>query len=84
MRIILHNTSLVSSDYPYQEGYSVICRCLISFHTVGNNNKRKQDEANITRAAGVVYIHACMQTQVKKRRGERARARARGKRDRFN
>lgn len=54
-RIILHNTSLAASDYPYQKGYSVVCRCLISFHTVGNNNnnnKRKKertnDEANIT------------------------------------
>lgn len=47
-RIILHNISLAASDYPYQKGYSVVCRCLISFHTVGNNNnnnnKRKKEK----------------------------------------
>jgi hypothetical protein len=61
IRIILHNTSRAYGDYPYQKGYSVVCRCMISFHTVGNNNnKGKKDEANIT--SGWWCMCACMQT----------------------
>lgn len=51
IRIILHNTSRAWSDYPYHKGYSVVCRCLISFHTVGSNNNKGERKTRLIERA---------------------------------